>query len=228
MKNNTAQFLSLTIPLAAALACAGAAQAQTAGTWMLSAGVTHLTPHVNSDDLTPPGLPGIKVSISNSTQLSGAITYMVTDHLAVDLPLATPFKHDITGDGAISGVGKLGDTKAMPFTVLGQWRFMEPADKFRPYVGLGITYAKFYDEHATSTLSAITGGSPSNPTTLSVASKWAPTLQLGGSYAVNERWFVDGHFTYTNLKTTTRLSTGQTIGIRLNPSTLCVGVGYKF
>ena len=61
----------------------------------------------------------------------------------------------ITGAGAIAGVGELGHTKALPFTVLAQYRFMEPTAKFRPYVGAGITYAYNFSERTTNTLSAL-------------------------------------------------------------------------
>ncbi len=223
MKNT---FNLLLLP--ALLAAAGLAQAQGAGSWMVRGGVTHISPSVTSGDLSAPSFTGTKVSIDSSTRLSGGVTYMVNDHLSVDLPLSLPFKHAISGDGAIAGVGKLGDTKALPVTLLGQWRFLAPNDPFRPYVGAGLTYVKFYDEHATSTLSAITGGSPANPTLLSVESKWAPTVQLGATLALNARWFVDAHYTYTDLKTTTSLSTGQKIDITLNPSSFAVAVGYRF
>jgi outer membrane protein len=148
--------------------------------------------------------------------------------MSVDLPLALPFKHNISGDGAIAGAGKLGDVKVLPITLLGQWRFMEPNAKFRPYLGVGLTYAKFYDARATSTLSAITGGLPSNPTTLSIESKWAPTFQLGATLSLNERWFADVSYSYTLLKTRSSLSTGQTLDITLNPSAIGLGIGYKF
>ena len=82
---------------------------------------------------------------------------MVTDNLALDLPLATPFKHDLVGDGAIAGVGKLGSTKAIPATLMLQYRFNEANAAFRPYVGLGVTYAHFYGEKTTATLNGLTG-----------------------------------------------------------------------
>ena len=106
----------------ALLACAAAAQAQTAGSWLARVGGTTITPNVSSGDLTAPSLAGTKASIGNSSRLSGGITYMVNDNLAIDVPLAIPFQHDISGDGAILGAGKIGDVKALPATVLAQWR----------------------------------------------------------------------------------------------------------
>jgi outer membrane protein len=221
---NTAKLLL--IP--ALLACAAAAQAQTAGTWMVRAGGTTITPNVSSGDLSTPSLAGTKASVGSSSRFSGGITYMVDNNFSVAVPLAVPFQHDISGDGAIAGVGKIADVKALPATLLAQWRFMEPNSAFRPYVGLGITYAAFYAARSTSTLTAISGGTPSNPTTLSIDSKWAGTVQLGATVAINKSWFVDASYTYTPLSTTTKLSTGQTQDMKLDPSSVSLAIGYKF
>jgi outer membrane protein len=221
---NTAKLLL--IP--ALLACAAAAQAQSAGSLLIRGGVTTITPNVSSGDLTAPSLAGTKASVGNSTRLSAGLTYMLDDHIAIDLPLSVPFEHDITGDGAIAGAGKIGTVKALPATLLAQWRFMEPGATVRPFVGAGITYAAFYGARSTSTLTAITGGTPSNPTTLSVDSKWAATVQLGASIQMKGGWFVDACYTYTPLNTQTKLSTGQTLDIKLNPSSFTLAVGMKF
>ena len=213
------------IAAAVMLAAATGAHAQSAGSWMARIGVTNITPDVKSGDLTAPSLPGTKVDINSSTQLGGGITYMLTDNWAVDLPLALPFKHTLSGDGAIAGAGKLGDVKALPFTLLGQYRFMNANAQWRPYLGAGITYAKFYHARSTGVLSALTGGSP---TTFSVDSKWAPTMEAGIVFNVKENVFVDAMVAKTWLKTTSHLSTGQSIDTKLDPLTLSIGVGMKF
>ena len=179
------------IAAAAALAACELASAQSAGSWLARVGVTHLAPDVNSGNLSAPSFPNTKVDAKSNTQLGGGITYMLTDNLAVDVPLATPFKHDLTGDGAIAGVGKLGSTKAIPATLMMQYRFNEANAAFRPYVGLGVTYAYFYDEKTTATLNGLTGGTLANPTTAKVDNKFGALAQLGFVYNFNERWFVD-------------------------------------
>ena len=221
---NTVKFLLVPI----ALACASLAQAQTAGTWMVRAGATTIKPNVDSGDLSAPSLPGTKAGINSASQVSGGITYMYTDNLAFDLPLALPFKHDIVGAGAIEGAGKIADVKALPVTVLAQWRFMSPKSAFRPFVGVGLTYAYFFGARGTSTLTALTGGNPAKPTTLSIGSKFAPTVQLGANLAVDRNWFVNGSYTYTPLTVTTTLSTGQTQESKINPGSISLSVGYQF
>ena len=216
------------IAAAAALAACGLASAQSAGSWLARVGVTHLAPDVNSGNLSAPSFPNTKVDAKSNTQLGGGITYMLTDNLAVDVPLATPFKHDLTGDGAIAGVGKLGSTKAIPATLMMQYRFNEANAAFRPYVGLGVTYAYFYDEKTTATLNGLTGGTLANPTTAKVDNKFGALAQLGFVYNFNERWFVDASYSKSFLKTKIHLSSGQSISVRLNPDVFSVGIGYRF
>ncbi len=221
---NTAKFLLIPV----VMACAVAAQAQTAGTWMVRGGATKITPNVSGGDLTAPTLPGTKTSVGSSTRLSGGVTYMWTDNISFDVPVALPFEHELFGDGAIAGVGKIGTVKALPVTAFAQWRFMEPTSAFRPYVGIGLTYAAFYGARSNSTLTAISGGTPANPTTLSIESKWAATLQVGASVAIDKNWFVDAVYTYTPLSNRTTLSTGQTQDNKLDPSSVSLAIGYKF
>jgi outer membrane protein W len=183
---NTAKLLL--IP--ALLACAAAAQAQTAGSFlMVRGGVTTITPSVSSGDLTPPSLFGTKSAIGASTRLSGGLTYMLNDNIAIDLPLAVPFEHDITGDGAIAGAGKIGSVKALPATLLAQWRFMDYNSTIRPYIGAGVTYAKFLwrplDVHADRNL-----GWHTRPTPLRWRSN--PSGPRHSSWVPASRWVAAG------------------------------------
>ena len=212
----------------AALTLSASVQAQSQGSWLVRGGIMQLAPQVTSGDLSAPSLPGAKTAVSNSTQLAGGVTYMWSNNLAIDLPLALPFKHDLYGAGTISGVGKIGDNKVIPATVMLQYRFGEANAMFRPYLGIGATYAKFDSEHSTAALTALTGGTPANPTTISIQSKMAATFQVGGSYRIDERWFVDGGISRTPLKTRNTLSSGQTLDITLNPIGISLGVGMRF
>lgn len=210
---------TLASSIAVALACAaGTAQAQTAGTWMVRGSVTQIVPQTKSGDLGAPSLAGTKVGVGPTTRYGGGITYMVTDHFAVDLPLATPYKHELVGDGAIRGAGKIGDTKSLPVTLLAQWRFLAPDAPIRPCIDLGLTYAKFYDERTTAVMNGITGGSPTKPT----------TLKVGASWKFAPKWFAEVAVVKTIVKTTAHLSTGQSIDVRLNPTSMTLGVGYAF
>lgn len=215
------------IGLAVLAALAPAAHAQTAGSWLSRVGVTHIAPDVTSGNLSAPSLPGTQADVKASTQLSGGISYMLSDNIALDLPLALRFKHELRGAGAIAGVGKIGEVKVLPLTLFGQYRFLEAQAPVRPYLGLGLTYAMFSGERGTSTLTALTnpGGTA---TQLSVQSRWGLTPQLGLVAQLKGGWFVDASVAKTFLKTRTTLSTGQTLDIHLDPLSFSLGIGKTF
>jgi outer membrane protein len=212
---------------AALLACSTTVFAQKAGSWSASVGFTQIAPDVTSGNLSAPSLPGTTVDVGSNTQLTGAVNYAVTDNIVVSVPLGFGFEHKITGTGAIAGVGTLATTKALPITLLGQYRFGDANAALRPYVGGGLTYAKFYKTNSTAVLTALTnpGGAA---TTMKFDSKFAPTIQLGLTYNINDKWYLDGNYTKTFLKTRGTLSTGQTLDAKLNPDGYTFQVGYKF
>ena len=222
------QFQRIACAAAAALLLVGGAQAQSAGSITGRVSLTRIGPDVQSGDLTAPSFPGTQADIHADTQLTGGVTWALSDEISIDLPIAFGFTHDIVGAGAIAGVGKIGEVKALPATLLVQYRFMEAGAALRPYVGFGPTYARFYKARSTAALSGLTGGSPSNPTTLSVDNKFTVSAQLGLAAKIDDRWGLDLAVLYTPLKTRTTLSTGQTLDAKLNPTTITAGVSYRF
>lgn len=213
---------------AASLLAACAVHAQPAGSITVRVGATEIAPDTRSGNLSAPSFAGTKASVGSDLQPTAGVTWMWSNNISLDLPLAAGFTHQITGDGAIAGVGKIGEVKALPATVLAQYRFFAPDAAVRPYLGIGPTYARFYDARSTAALSALTGGSPSKPTTLSVESKWTFTVQVGLSWRLTPQWSLDTAVMKTPLKTRTTLSTGQTLDATLDPTSVSVGVGYRF
>src|SRR3954469_1414803 len=107
-----------------ALCGAGAAQAQVAGQLLVTAGWNKIVPKVESGDMSAPALPGSKVDIKSASALYITATYMITDAVSVAVLGGLPYKHDIVGAGAVSGVGKIGSIHQVSPTVLMQYRFM--------------------------------------------------------------------------------------------------------
>lgn len=212
---------------AAAVLFSGAAAAQSAGQWIVKAGVNNIAPQVESGDLSPPSLPGTKIDVESASSLILTATYMVSDAVSLEFYAGAPYEHDVVGDGAIKGVGKLGTVKQVSPTLFAQYRFMAPDARFRPYVGLGLTYAYFYDEEGSGTLTALTNpGGP--PTTMSASSAWGLSPQLGVSFKLNDRWSIDASVIKTFIENTSTLSTGQQIDTKLNPVSTNVSIAYRF
>ncbi|AXA92768.1 OmpW family protein [Massilia sp. YMA4] len=225
--NKTLHTAANLLALAAALSAAGGATAQAKGDWTVKVGVNKIMPKVESGDVSAPALPGTKADIGTDSKPIFNLAYFVTDNIAAELDLGVPYRHDLFGAGAIEGTGKLGTADVLPPTLFAQYRFFGANAVFRPYVGVGVTYAYFRRERGSAQLTAVlnTGGPAS---TFSLEAKWAPSVQLGASYRLNERWSVDGGVIKTKVKTTATYSTGQTQDIRLDPVAVNLGLTFKF
>jgi outer membrane protein len=216
---------ALAATLVGAAACA---QAQVAGTWYGGIGATRIAPNTKSGTLSPPSAPGTTIDVGPDTQPTVFIGRMITDNIAIELPIGLGFEHEITGTGAIAGVGKIGTVHALPISVFAQYRFLEPTARFRPYVMLGLTYAYFYDEQGSAALNGVNPANPPGGTSLSVDSKWGLAPGLGVTASIGERWFVDLQYARSFLKTTTTLNSGQRISTKLNPDVWRLAVGMRF
>ncbi|MDO8988500.1 MAG: OmpW family outer membrane protein [Sideroxyarcus sp.] len=214
--------------IAIAMGAATSAAALDLQNWSVKVGVNKITPKVKSDDISAPALPGSKVEVGSDTQPIFAFTYNYNPDLSVELVLGTPYEHDISGAGAIAGTGKAGTVKSMPPTIFGQYHFLEEQSTLRPYLGLGLTYAYFYDETGSGALTALTNTGSSTPTTFSVDAAWGLSPQVGAIYKIDQNWFVDAVVVKTFLKTTAHYSTGQTVSMRLDPLAVSLSLGYRF
>lgn len=206
---------------------AGSAAAQSAGTWSAKIGINQISPQVSSGDLSAPSLAGTQIDVKAASSVIVTGTYMLTDHASVEFYGGAPYKHDIEGAGAIAGVGKLGTIKQVSPTLFAQYRFMDSQAPFRPYLGLGLTYAYFYGAEGSGTLTALTnpGGSP---TTMKVDSAFGLSPQVGATLRLNPHWYLDVSLIKTFLKTTTTLSTGQSIDAKLDPISFGLSLGYRY
>lgn len=226
--NTQLKFLAV----AASVLAAGSVYAQAAGTWLVRAGATTVAPQVSSGCLSAPDFGDspagcTKTDVSSNTQLAGGITRMLTDNISVDVPLALPFKHKIIGDGSMKGAGNIGEVEALPITVFLQYRFMAANAKFRPYVGLGATYAYFFNPQGSGRLTATTnpGG---RPTSFTVDSKFIVTPQVGATLALTDKLFLDVFYSQSKLNTRTNMSTGQHLDADLDPVSYGIAIGYKY
>ena len=156
------------------------------------------------------------------------LAYGLTDNISLETALGTPYKHKIYGAGAIAGTGQLGTVEALPATLFAQYRFGAPTATFRPFVGIGATYAYFMKERGSAKMTAITNPGSGIPTTFSIDNKFTYTAQLGMAVNFSEKWFADVTVNKARLRTDVHFSTGQTQHMKLDPVAVVVAVGYKF
>jgi outer membrane protein len=213
---------------AGALAAAGGAAAQTKGQWAVSVGVNQITPKVKSGAVTAPALPNSLADVGKDTQPVVVINYGITDNVTAEFAVGTPYKHKISGAGALQGTRELGTVEALPPTAFVQYRFFEPTAPIRPYVGVGLTYAYFSKETGSFRLTALTNPGGDRPTTFSIDNKLTVSAQIGATANVGERFFVNAALVKTRLRTDVHYSTGQTQKMRLDPNSVLLSVGYRF
>lgn len=116
---------------------AGSAFAQATpaeGPWQLRVRAVHL----NSDNGDSTGLG---LSVNNKWMPEVDVSYFFTPHLAAELVLTIPQKHDLRAGGAT-----IGTLRHLPPTLLAQYHF-NPTGSFRPYVGAGVNYTRFSSVH---------------------------------------------------------------------------------
>ncbi|MCG7200158.1 outer membrane beta-barrel protein [Marinobacter pelagius] len=233
---------------AAVMAAAPMAQAYEAGDFIGRAGVATVDPDSSSSDLNSDALgvlPGAQVSVDSDTQLGLTVTYMITDQIAIGVLGATPFKHDIEGDGAVlGGAGKLAETKHLPPTITLQFFPMPSSSKFQPYAGLGVNYTNFFEEKTTSTLTGIyddvaSGGAGGvvASTDLELDDSFGLAAEIGMDYMITENVGVNAAIWWADIDTDATINAYAADGSRVDSSTLdveidpwvyMVGVSYKF
>lgn len=150
---------------------------------------------------------------------------MATDHIGVELIAATT-RHSVHGkQGVTAGIGEVVNTWVLPPTLTAQYHF-NPKGKIRPYVGAGINYTVFWNEKATSELTAAVG-----PTRVHVNDSVGYALQGGVDIDLNKRFFLNLDAKYIDMSPRARLDTTalgtQTVRTRISPFVIGVGFGIR-
>lgn len=188
----------------AAAACLPTAYAQDSGSWLVRGRALYLD-SANKDNT------GLDLSVNNKTFPELDITYFLNNNLAVELVLTYPQKHDIRAGGT-----KIGTLKHLPPTLSLQYHF--PMSGFRPYVGAGINYTKFYD------INLLAGAATVD------SSSWGGALQIGVDIPLDKKFFLNFDLKKIWIDTDVKLTaTGATAAnFKINPLIFGMGVGMKF
>jgi outer membrane protein len=192
-------------------AFAGAAQAMALpvhaeqGDWLARLRLLQIRPAVSSSIGT--------LDVSNEVTPEADFSYFFTDNIAAELILATQ-RHTVKNAGV-----DIGKVSHLPPTLTLQYHFM-PKEAFRPYVGAGLNYTRFYNS------SLALGATP-----LTVdQNSWGGALQVGFDYALNKKWFLNFDVKKIWIKTDVKNgTTGAFISdLKIDPLVVGAGVGMKF
>lgn len=171
-----------------------------------------------------PTFPTGSVSVDNAIVPEIDFTYFLTNNIGVELIAATS-AHDVSGAGALSGLGEIADTMVLPPTLTLQYHFA-PDAAIRPYVGAGINWTIFYSEGSKAALDNAIGA-----TTVGLEDSVGWAAQAGFDVPIGERTFLNFDVKYIDIKTTAWLNTGgliNTVDVDLNPFVFGIGVGMRF
>ena len=205
---------AVTTAILTALAAASFSVSAEKGDWLVRFGAANVSPNDSSTGLTGVGSTAT-VGVESNTQPFVNVSYMIEDNLAIEVLAATPFSHDITGTGALAGLGKVGETKHLPPTVSIQYHF-NTKQSVRPYVGAGINYTVFFEEQATNGI-----------TSLELDDSWGLAVQAGVDIDINKEWFFNVDVRYINIETTATTDLG-TADVTIDPTVISMGVGTRF
>lgn len=212
----TSRIPSLAVALVAALAAGGAcAQAN-----MFKFGLTRYTTHTQTKGITGIGVPpGADAETNDATTVIAVYERMLTPNIGAELALGIPPRIEARATGSVAFLGEdvLSARNVSP-TLLLNWHFGTPGDRWRPYAGAGINFTRFADIQSRL----------ADDVEMRDSLGWAVT---GGiDYAIDARW---GLFaSVTALRVRTKLvAAGSTVlqsEIDFRPVTYSFGASYRF
>lgn len=167
------------------------------------------------------------VSIGNSSTVLLAYTRTIDDHWDVDVVVGYPPKYNVYGAGTFAPFGVIATVKESAPTVFAVYNFGSPKDKFRPYVGLGVNYTKFFDATATPSGELASGG----PSKITAKDSVGLAAKIGGTYNISDQWALIGSVGYADVRTTMTVTTGSIVrsgDVKFNPVAYSLTLGYRF
>lgn len=192
------------------------------GDVLIRARAIWVTPNEKSGAIT--GIAGSKVGVGDDVMPELDFTYMATNNIGAELILGTT-KHDVTGRGSVSALGKVAHTWVLPPTLTLQYHFA-PDAPIRPYVGAGINYTIFYSGKATDSLNNALG-----QTNVKLDDSFGYALQTGVDVDLSKKVFLNLDIKYIDMKTKARLTSAgvlRTVKVDVDPIVAGIGIGMRF
>lgn len=207
----------------AVLVCATAAHAQSAGSFILNAGWTYVAKKESAANFSGTEFKGISSEGANAFGLSG--TYFITDNLAGELALSMPARINLKG--AYSTNYKLASVEQFSPALLLKYYFLNAEDKFRPYIGVGVSRVSFRKTE-----------SYAQYIKFDFQNKWAPVFNAGFTYQFTDQLFGGvsitampleaGKVTAIYTERGTNKVVSNTSKLKFDPITTFISIGYKF
>jgi len=175
----------------------------------------------------------------NTEQVTFSLLHMFTDHVAGEVVLGVPPTVHVALQIPGAGVAyqntvptqypEGASSKPWTPTLFLKYLFNDPKDKFRPYLGIGASFATFKNVTVQNvTLLETLGGGGAQ-----LSSSWNAVGTAGVIFNINDRWSVMASASYMPLKTTATFISGSgattTSGVlKLDPTICNISAGYNF
>lgn len=187
-----------------------------AGDFMIGASVIGVLPTNGGSVDVIGGTPDVSNAVTGQLDF----TYFFTPNLSANLIAATT-RHDLEVSGSALGLVDLGHVWALPPTLTLQYHPL-PAERFSPYVGVGLNYTMFYSEG---------GGRNAAVTDVDVRNSWGVALNAGFDVELAPNWLLNVDLKWIYMEPDAVVSTA--IGridatANINPFVVGVGVRYRF
>lgn len=211
--------------------------AHQAGDIIVRGGAATVDPQEDSSRISTSAtgkIDGTSAGVNSDTQLGLTGTYMLTDHVGIELLAATPFNHDISVKGIDAALGtpagtidgSFADVKQLPPTLSLQYYPMESTSAFQPYVGAGLNYTLFFDDSLTSRQKA------NGFSNLELDDSVGLAFELGTDYMLTDDILLNAAVWYIDINTTAtaeHTDLGKVkVDVEVDPFVYMVGLGYKF
>ena len=147
-------------------------------------------------------------------------TYFLSPNISLNLIAATT-RHDVEVRGSALGTVDLGRVWALPPTLTLQYHPL-PAERYSPYVGIGLNYTVFYGE----------GGSRSAPVTgVDIENAWGAAVNVGMDIEFAPNWLLNFDVKKFYLRPDVKVDTSVgriDASTRLDPWVVGAGIRYRF
>jgi outer membrane protein len=197
-------------------------------------GLYYIHYHSSADDISGPYVPtGLNLSVEDVETLYLAYVRRLSEHFDLELAAGYPplTKTDGRGPATLGSVPYNGQviSTARWFapTLLLNYKFLDDSHAWRPYIGVGVNYANFYDRRSTAAGNAAGGG----PTSISLPVSVGPAATVGMAYHLQGRWSLFASYSASVVKSKLTADTAgviRTSDISFGPRALVVAAGYAF
>jgi outer membrane protein len=197
--------------IAIGAALCGSVQAdELSDAWVIKAGVHVVDPKSNNGTIVN---GAYKVDAGPGTEPTITGEYLFAPGWGVEVLAALPFQHEIKLNGT-----KAATVKELPPVLSVQYHF-NPSGTVSPFVGAGVNYTLFFNEHEKGPLAG---------TKLGLSNSWGPALHAGLDFNLDRNWLITVDARWIGISSDVKVNGAKLGSVDIDPLVYGVAVGYRF